>query len=181
MIDKLIEGINGKITAALADVPCFAGSKIFGVAEPILRRKEGKDEWIPAIVQNLPDGDDTYPFVDDDIPIGIYHRILLKSYSQTGNSYGDDLSVSANMKLICWGIRDGAIPTPYDAEALIFKASPDLFVKANTRFERQAVFSDEFKGVQFFLPQTVFLFEIKYVLEYNQSVSCIDLSNLCKN
>jgi hypothetical protein len=47
-------------------------------------------------------------------------------------------------------------------------------------FDRSLVFGNEFRGVQFFLPEVAFLFSIDYNLKYTpRKRECIDLSDLC--
>jgi hypothetical protein len=106
-----------------------------------------------------------------------------KTYASAPKStYGEAqaLSVQANMKLVCWGLRDRVMTTPDRIESFIYASLPAVATPVRSSFDRSLVFSNEFRGVQFFLPEVAFLFSLDYFLKYTPvKRECVDLSDLC--
>ncbi|MDR1595286.1 MAG: hypothetical protein LBS43_12520 [Prevotellaceae bacterium] len=181
MIKDIVHKIDEAIKNRMLTFSCLAGAKFFGVAEPIVRLVDEGEEWFPVVIDN--DGEDRYVFIDDDYPLGIYHHIIGKTYiPAVKNSYGDSqaFTVQADMKLICWGLRNQVRTTADRIESFIYASLPEVAVPVRSSFDRSLVFSNEFRGVQFFLPEVAFLFSVDYYLKYTPARrACIDLSDLC--
>jgi hypothetical protein len=181
MIKDIVNKIDEAIKSKMQTFDCLADSRFFGVAEPVIRLVDEGEEWFPAVIDN--EGEDRYVFVDDDYPLGIYHRIAGKAYIPASKStYGDTqaLTVQANMKLVCWGLRNRVRTTADRIESFIYASLPAIATPVSSSFDRSLVFGNEFRGVQFFLPEVAFLFSIDYYLRYTPARrECIDLSDLC--
>jgi len=186
MIAKKVNIINENITKNLEKLPCLNGFQLYGIAEQVIRRYND-DEWIPFIVDS--DSEDHEVFVDDDFPLGLYHRLLSKTYSMPDrkNQYGDDVvqMVTADMILVCWAFRKyldkkGTIDT---IERIIYSSLNGKEILAlQSNFDRKAVFSGEFSGVPFNLPEDVLLFSMRYRVTYPlTSRECIEIENICNN
>ncbi len=183
MIVEVIAKINEAITAKIADYPCLNGSILHGIAEPILRHDEGSEEYFPVIVDAT--GEDTLVFADDDYPMGIYHRLLSKSYSMppVRKQYGDQTTdvAEVEMMLICWAIRNKVSASVDVLERLIYSAFKSEIKAVSSNFKRTEVFNGEFTGIPFFLPENVMLFSMKYSFKYPaQQRECIEILNFYK-
>jgi hypothetical protein len=182
MISDIAGRIDDAIKGKMQSFDCFANAKFFGIAEPVVRFAGESEEWFPAVIDS--EGEDKYVFVDDDYPLGIYHRIIGKTYVPSQKSqYGDcqSLAIQADMKLVCWGLRNRVRATADRIESFIYAAMPEEATPVRSLFDRSLVFGNEFRGVQFFLSELAFLFSIDYNLKYSpRKKDCIDLSDLCK-
>lgn len=156
MIAKTVNIINEKLSKNLDVFPCMEGYKLYGLAEQVVRRYND-DEWIPLIVDSSSEGHEV--FADDDYPLGLYHRLLAKTYSepQKKNQYGDDIvqTVTADMILVCWVFRKylGENVTADTLERIIYASLYEKTMALQSNFDRRAVFSGEFSGVTFNLPE----------------------------
>jgi hypothetical protein len=181
MIKDAVNRIDEAIKSKMQALDCLSSSVFFGVAEPVVRLVDEDEEWFPVVIDNA--GEDRYVFVDDDYPLGIYHRIVDKTYVPAPKStYGEAqaLSVQANMKLVCWGLRDRVMTTSDRIESFVYASLPEVATPVRSSFDRFLVFSNEFRGVRFFLPEVAFLFSIDYFLRYAPvKRECLDLSDLC--
>jgi hypothetical protein len=181
MIKDFVDKIDEAIKDRMKSFDCLYGAAFFGVAEPVVRLVDEGEEWFPVVIDDA--GEDRYVFVDDDYPLGIYHRIAGKTYVAAPKStYGDTpaLTVQADMKLVCWGLRNRVQTTSDRIESFIYASLPSVATPVRSSFDRSLVFSNEFRGVQFFLPEVAFLFSIDYHLKYTPvRRECVDLSDLC--
>jgi hypothetical protein len=181
-ISEIVQKIDDAIKGKMQGFDCLSDSAFFGIAEPVVRTVKEGEEWFPVVINSK--GEDRYVFIDDDYPLGIYHRIIDKTYvPATKDSYGrkQSFKVRANMKLVCWGLRKRVMTTADRIESFIYASLPEDATPARSSFDRSLVFSNEFRGIQFFVPEVAFLFSIDYYLEYAPSHrECVDLSDLCK-
>jgi len=183
MITKTINEIDELIAKKMEDFPCLLGARFFGLAEPVVRRTNN-DTFFPVVVSA--DGECADVFVDDDFPVGIYHRLLSKQYSPAPKKeqYGDgNIQISVvDIILICWALRDRLNNAPADAlERLIYSCFPNGVKAASSNFDRRNVFAGEFSGVPFNIPEDVVLFSMKYKFAYPATTrDCIEIENFCK-
>ena len=182
MITKTINQIDERIAKQTIKYPCLMGAHFFGLAEPVVRRTND-DAIFPVIIGA--DCECTDVFVDDDFPIGIYHRLLSKQYSPTDKKmqYGDDYIQIAivEMILICWALRDKINASADNLERLIYSCFPNDAKAVSSNFDRRNVFAGEFSGIPFNLPEDVMLFSMKYKFAYPATTrECIEIENFCK-
>jgi hypothetical protein len=175
MITEVVKQINDSLLPSFEDIDV----SIFGIAESILVReddKESDDVYIPSIIDS--DGECHSVFVDDDYKLGIYHRVLGKTYTnQPNKGFGDGsgVLVVADMQLVCWGFSTAV--EAESVEQLIFSKSPEAMRFVSSDFDRKKVFSSEMQGIPFFLPPEVFLFSIKYKVQYKAKRACLEISD----
>lgn len=168
MIREVIKEWNNAIEMQFDD----ANKQIAGLAMPIVVQEESSQLSYPALVSE--DGESNYVFADDNYKLGVYHRLLSKSYQTVpGKGYGDDEAVlmTADMMLVCWGWL--SLEYPERVEQMLYSVSPSSATIVGVNFDRQSVFSAEFKGIPFFLPQEVFLFSIKYKIQARVKKRCL--------
>jgi DNA-binding transcriptional regulator YdaS (Cro superfamily) len=181
MIADIVKTIDGSIIGRLSGYPCLDAAKLFGLAEPVIRRVSS-DEVFPVVVDF--NGEDTEVFADDDFPLGIYHRLISKTYSEpkVNQQYGEQVTqvAAADMVLICWAFR-GKVQTNADVlESLIYSSFQKEIKAGMSSFDRRAVFAGEFSGLPFFLPEDVMLFSMKYKFMYPiTDRDCMDIPNFC--
>ena len=179
-VSDIINSIDDALKKRIDTINCLSDSQFFGLVEPIVRR-EDDDKWFPVVVDNQ--GEDTYVFVDDDFPMGIYHRLIGKSYSvQQGKSFGDNTAmlINVDMLLVCWCFRDKINTTVDVIESMIFASSPKDITPVQSNFDRNNVFLNEFKGIPFFLPEEVFLFSMRYKASYPANKrECLNIETIC--
>jgi hypothetical protein len=181
MIADIVKTIDGAIAGRFANYPCLDAAKFFGLAEPVIRRVSG-DEVFPVVVDF--DGEDTEVFADDDFPVGIYHRLISKTYSEPKikHQYGEQAvqQAVADMILICWVFRNRVRATADVIESLIYSSFQKEIKAGTSSFDRRAVFAGEFSGLPFFLPEDVMLFSMKYRFMYPiTDRDCMDIPNFC--
>jgi hypothetical protein len=161
-VASIINGIDDALKERMRRVDCLSNSQFFGLVEPIVRKEED-DKWFPVIIDNQ--GEDSYVFVDDDYPVGVYHRLLGKSYTVNQKAgFGDNVGMilTVELLLLCWGFRNKINATADAMETMIFASLPNTIIPVQSDFNRNNVFSGEFKNIPFFLPEEVFLFSMKY-------------------
>jgi hypothetical protein len=163
----------------MAAIPCLEGAQLFGLAEPILRT-DSEEQKFPALVDDS--GECQEVFVDDDGPVGIYHRLLSKTYTPSRKQLGDggDVDVVADLLLVCWAFRNKIHANADKLESLIYAALPKNTTPIQTSFDRFSVFAGEFSGVPFFLTEKVMLFSMKYRVVIAQSRrECLNTEDFC--
>ena len=190
MIVKLINKINDKLSKNMEFFPCLDGYKLYGLAEHVLLRDTDSDRWIPYVIDR--NSEDSDVFVDDDIPFGMYHRLLSKNYAfpDRKSGFGDDTLqiVTADMILVCWAFRKymHEESTAESLERIIFTSlytnSDHQIFATNSNFDRKSVFNGEFSGVPFNLPEDVLLFSMRYKIIYPLTTQeCTLIENICKD
>ncbi len=170
-MEDRISNVVGSWNANLQD---FYNQDILvnGLAMPIVVRDEG-DVYYPVIVDVA--GNDRYVFTDDRKDIGIYHKLLTKTYQPNPKaSFGDNTvqTVTADMMLVCWGFMD-KYPKAHEVENRIGLLAPKGVSVKMSNFDRFNVFHQEFGNIPFFLTQKEFLFSIKYQISYQLNKNCI--------
>jgi len=181
MITQIVTKINQLIAEKMEKHPCLSGFCTFGLSETITRRYS-EDEIFPAVVNT--DGESMDVFADDDFPLGIYHRLLSKQYAQTNKKerFGDDYVqlIIADLILVCWAFREKTGATADELETLIYSSMPEHVSMTSSNFDRRSVFSGEFSGIPFNVPEDVMLFSMKYKYVYPvSSRDCTEIHNLC--
>ncbi len=142
-----------------------------GLVTPIVRRDES-DVYFPVIVNA--EGYDKYVFTDDKNDIGVYHKLLTKTYQPNQKaSFGDEVTqrVTAEMILICWGFID-RFPRVHEVESRITSLAPKGVNVRISNFDRINVFQQEFGNIPFFLTNKEFLFSIRYQITYDEKKGC---------
>ena len=181
MITEAITKIDLLIAGKMEKHPCLSGFLFFGLSEAITRRMN--DETVfPVVVSADCESNDV--FVDDDFPGGIYHRLLSKQYlpAPKNAQYGDDkcqLPV-ADMILVCWAFRDKINAAADILEMIVYSGFPNHVTAISSNFDRRSVFSGEFSGIPFNLPEDVMLFSMKYRIAFPATDrNCINIDNFC--
>ncbi|MBN2787420.1 MAG: hypothetical protein JXQ69_03755 [Paludibacteraceae bacterium] len=175
-----ITGAVSAINTLLSSGLCNITNQINGIAEPILvKEDEGDDEkYIPAIIDN--NGECIYPFVEDEYKLGLYHRLLGKTYTHTSNGgFGDGkktLCVS-DLNMIIWGFKSSTL-NQEDFEQYVYSKIAGSVSIQSVNFDRNNIFASEFKGVKFFLPPEVFLISIKYKVQFEMKASCLEINEI---
>jgi len=183
MIAEQVNKINRSIAENLKQLKCLKCYKLFGIAEPFVRR-HNKDKWIPAIIDNESEG--SYVFADDDYQLGLYHRLLSKAYSvEKKRQYGSDIieTITTDMILVCWVFRRnlGKNGTADTFERIVYSSLSNEMLALQSNFDRKSVFANEFQGMEFFLPEDVLLFSMRYRFAYPTQRDCIKIENICKS
>ncbi|MDR2003950.1 MAG: hypothetical protein LBQ74_13035 [Prevotella sp.] len=151
---------------------------MFGLSEPvIIRATDSEDDMTayPAVIDN--DGECQYVFADDNYPFGVYHRLLSSNYSQKKGSGRKDLDVRIDeVLLICWGFRNQVQMDSVTLEnQIIVPSFPTEILIVQTIFDRYAVFNSEFKKIAYNLAPELFLFSVKYRMQYVFDRECIEV------
>lgn len=176
MINTIVGQINTALVAAFGDIPSY----VHGIAEPIIMTSETETDeplFVPMIINGT--GDQIYVFVDDAVQVGIYHRILGKTYErQTAKGYGDSAKVlvKVDMGLVCWGFIPGV--KAEELERFIYSKAPASMQFISTNFDRKQVFNQEMPGVDFMLPPELYLFNIKYRVQYPANNACLEINEI---
>lgn len=186
MIKNVIETINANISKRSEELCECRSPILYGIASPVLIRSDYEEEdqiAYPAIISN--DGECKYVFADDDFSFGLYHRIINRNYSKAKKSFGDsDYDVAIDeVVLICWGFRN-----LLNMDALSFENQiiiPTLPKEAHliqSNFDQFSVFNGEFKNVIYNLIPELFLFSVKYKVQYIYNRECMEIneSNKCQ-
>lgn len=178
-IDSIITSINEALSESLECVPGIA----YGLAEPVIRREDGDTEEsttdvdYPAIIDS--DGECSDVFVDDRYKMGLYHRLISKTYETLANKgFGDKMQniCIADFYLVCWGFRSSLIAE--DVEQFIISKLPEKIKVVTTEFDRKRVFTTEFNGINFFLPPEIFLFSLRYRVQYEVKPPCLEINEI---
>lgn len=184
MIDKVIEAINSNIGNRAEDLCKMNNPVLYGIASPVLIRSdyEGEDQVAyPAIIDN--EGEGKYVFADDDYSFGVYHRIISRNYSQTKKGYGDsnyDIAID-DITLICWGFRNQLNMDALSFEnQIIVPALPKEALIVQSNFDQFSVFNGEFKNVVYNLIPELFLFSVKYKVQYVFNRECMEINEANK-
>ena len=187
MITELINKVNEKLKSNLDLFPCLQCYKLYGLAEQVVLRDSDSERWMPYVIDR--NGEDTDVWVDDDISIGIYHRLISKSYSKADLQIGREIlqEATAEMLLVCWAFRKylNSKSTVETLERLIYSslyANNGNTIAVNSNFDRKSVFNAEFSGVPFNLPEDVLLFSMRYRFYYPiNKKDCEMIPNICKD
>ncbi len=142
-----------------------------GLVTPIVHRDEN-NLYYPVIVNA--EGNDKYVFTDDKKDIGVYHKLLTKTYQPNQKaSFGDQTTqkVTAEMILICWGFID-RYPKAHEVESKVSLLAPKGVNVRVSNFDRFNVFQQEFGNIPFFLKNKEFLFSIRYQIVYDEKKGC---------
>lgn len=184
MIEGIINKINANIVLRSGEL-CNIGNPVrLGLAEPVIVKSEDDDNDMsfPAIIDD--EGECRYVFADDDYPFGVYHRLINRTYSMK-KGYGDkDLDVRTDeIILVCWGFRNLLRMDPISFESqIIVPALPKEGLLIQSNFDRLSVFNNEFKNVDYNLIPELFLFSVKYKVQYTFDRECVEISeeNKCQ-
>lgn len=189
-LENIIESINSNIKEEAFSDKRFAGSKIFGLSEPIIinQSNQNSDRVVPSIISNL--GDAEYITPDDKIPVVVYHHINSNIYTTiTEESFGNgrwqknnsDVSMivmasSAKIKLSASQLETlimaNLIDTISKADLVKYQLKKVFIKIVSSNFNSFAIFANEFKGMKYFLKPEHILFEIKYVIESTFDKRC---------
>lgn len=187
MIEEVVHNINKAIRLRSDELCKENDPLLYGLASPILIRSMDENEdqvVIPAIIDN--DGECQYPFADDDFSFGVYHKLLNRNYTQAKKeSFGDgniDIAID-EVLLLCWGFRDQLRMNAIQFERqVITPCLPSSAMLVQTNFDQFSVFSGEFKNVVYNLTPELFLFSVKYKVQYIFNRECVEINeeNKCQ-
>lgn len=184
MIDNVIVAINSNVSIRSEELCKCKDPILHGIASPVLIRSsyEGEDQVAyPAIIDN--EGECKYVFADDDYSFGLYHRIISRNYSQAKKGYGDtnyDVAID-EIVLICWGFRNQLNMDALSFEnQIIVPALPKEAILIQSNFDQFSVFNGEFKNVVYNLIPELFLFSVKYKVQYVFNRECMEINEANK-
>lgn len=184
MVENIINKINANIISR-SDELCNAQEPLlYGLASPVLIRSVNDEEdqiAYPAIIDD--EGECKYVFADDDYPFGVYHRILSRNYSQTKKGFGDsnyDVAID-DLLLVCWGFRNLLQMDSISFERqIIIPSLPNEALLLQSNFDQFAVFNTEFKNIVYNLIPELFLFSVKYKVQYTFIRECLEINEINK-
>ncbi len=177
-LTDIIGDINNNIQQKASVLWPLKQPSIFGLSEPVLIRSTDSDEdrtAYPAVIDN--DGECRYVFADDNYPFGVYHRLLSSNYSQKKGFGKKDLDVRIDeVLLICWGFRNQIQmdSVTFENQIIIPSLSAEILI-TQTIFDRYSVFNGEFKKITYNLIPELFLFSVKYKMQYVFDRECIEV------
>jgi len=185
MIEEVIDGINQNILFRAEEL-CKQGNPMLnGLAEPILIKSEYENEdksGYPAIIDN--EGECKYVFADDNYSFGIYHRLVNRAYTVI-KGYGDtnrDARID-EIILVCWGFRNQLEMNSVSFEnQIIVPSLPKEAILVQSNFDQFSVYNNEFKNIIYNLIPELFLFSVKYKVQYIFDRECMEISeeNKCQ-
>lgn len=179
LLRSFLKKINENIEGILPE------TKVFGLAQSIVRSAGEGTETLPGVVAK--DGEIEYVGIDDVNAIRIYHKIntLTSSRIATKEGYGDELNDVVNlyqMSMIVWIDHKRTKLHPEDLFLFLqanipdgIKASPYkrvLISVTSVNFNSRAVFTAEYAGVDFRLPENKSLFQLNYNIESTFAKNC---------
>lgn len=178
---KFIEKLNDSILDLSSK---FLGSRIFGIAQSIIRGTSEKSELLPALVDL--NGEATYIGVDDASPLTVYHKANSIAVSEkSGSGYGDNRaykSFTYSNALIVFMDRKVLGMLPEELVLFIQANFPDNikidnYKSVNMRMQNiilnsQQVFASEYQNVDYRIPPRFSLFAINYQIESVFDKSC---------
>jgi hypothetical protein len=173
------DGVNdGIVTGILSKDTKFSGYKIFGIAELVTAEKQ----TFPSVF--LKDG--VYAGIDDRYPVIIYHRVNQVSISEPGFGYGNvrsnTMQAAFSMVMVVYLDKKVTCITSDEFLLLLLTSIPeglnvedfqDVKIKIGSAvLNQQAVFQNEYKGVQFFLKPESSLLSVSYTIEGRFKKGC---------
>ncbi|MDR1221338.1 MAG: hypothetical protein LBL07_00460 [Tannerella sp.] len=172
-LEKTVEKINETIVRQLR---CKTGNEFpvrtFGIAFPVQIMDGDTESSIPAIVLN--DGECHYVFSDDDYPVGLYHRLVSKSYAKA-KGYGDgDLDIETDdVSLIVWGFSNRLNMSPVEFEReIVIPSIPKSAVLVSSDFDSHRVIGGEFRNVNYVNRPEEFILSVKYRIQFKFDRIC---------
>ena len=172
MIEQYINDFNAALVANIGNKLEYL---IKGIAEPVYVM-DNEEKVFPAIIEN---GEDQYPFIDDEYHFGIYHKVNKKTYTnEPAKGFGDEPKIKATVdcSLIGWGFLSTL--TANELESFIIANSPTDIIIVSTDFDKKRVFNSEFAKIDFFIPETCFLFKMEYRVTYTVNKKCIEINQI---
>lgn len=174
VLDNTIEAINNAIVDRLSDIG--VSYSLFGLCSPVITKSFDDEDGrtIPALVDITGEGD--YPFIDDRVPFGAYHRLSSKNYATVKGYGGGNKDVEVcDLYMVCWGSSALLNMRAEEVERTILIPSIPAAAKlVQTNFDPASVFATEFKGVPFNVPSNLFLFSLRYRIQYVFERNCIN-------
>ena len=155
----------------------FAGSRVFGLAQSIIRDVSGGQELIPALVDK--EGESKYIGIDDAAPLTIYHKANSIGVTDKSNSgYGDARSHKVDTyfnSMIVFMDRKATNLLPDELLLFIQANLPDEikitnYKSVNIRIQNiilnsQQVLASEYQNTEYKIPPRFSLFAINYQIE----------------
>lgn len=167
-----------KINDGLSEMASkFTGSRVFGLAQSIIRQSGDNTQLLPTIVDLS--GEGTYIGVDDAAPLTIYHKSNSIAVSEKqGSGYGDNRSnktYTYSNALVVFMDRKALGMLPDELILFIQANLPDSlkignYKSVNVRMQNiilnsQQVFASEYQNVDYRIPPRFSLFAINYQIE----------------
>ena len=160
------------------------GSKVFGLAQLVIRTSGTVQEILPGIVDLK--GDIQYAGLDDVSSMRIYHRNTgITTAIATGKGFGDagnDLINTYQMSMVVFSDQQKVKKFP-DELFLYLQANIPEFIKlepyktiaikiGSVILDSKTVFDKEYAGTDFKLPAEKNLFQINYTIESTFKKGC---------
>lgn len=171
-VSEIIEITNEAIRAKCMNIDVM----ISGLAQPVYVVDRESEREFPAV---LIDGEDYHVFIDDDYCFGLYHKLNGKAYeTDYKQGYGSQPKevVKHDLSLICWGFTRFAAAE--SVERMFVSAMGKNVQVVKTDFDKKRVFSSEFGGVAFHIPEDVFLFKMNYIVKTDFKRECLELDEV---
>lgn len=176
-----ISSINDRIKG-LTDK--WAGSRVFGLAQSMIRDTSGGQELIPAMVDK--EGEGKYIGFDDTAPMTIYHKansitVTEKANTGYGNARSNIANTYANSMIV---FMDRKVTGLLPDEFLLFVQANladdikvDNYKSVNLRIQNiilnsQQVLASEYQNTEYKIPPRFSLFAINYQIESVFDKSC---------
>lgn len=162
----------------------FTGSRVFGLAQSMIRETSGGLELIPALVDK--EGEGKYIGIDDTAPITIYHKsnsitVTDKPNSGVGDSRAHKVDTYSN-SMIVFMDRKATCLLPDEFLLFIQANLPDEikiqnYKSVNIRLQNiilnsQQVLASEYQNTEYKIPPRFSLFAINYQIESVFDKSC---------
>lgn len=183
-LGDIVSSINEALKVKLTAYPkSFYG----GLAYPIVRKKEGSEEVLPAIISDS--GEGKVLSFDDINELAVYHKLVSSSYTQNkGQSYGDgytSFNHNYEIDIVVMADRRRVEVAPDVLEMAIASNIPDSsniqwvnyisIYPVSANHNSRSLFSQEFQGVKYYLKPEHILFSIRYRVELKYVKGCISL------
>lgn len=180
-IDALLCLLNDRLKVANVN---YAGGQYYGIAYPVSRTWEGKQQVFPTVIQGE---EPKFIAIDDAYPITVYHRILGKTFTQ---GQFDDQIANVQMSLVVFGVQKRLKQFAEEVESQLISIFPDSFTQeeiqpfegilgvrfrlSSTVFDPMVLFQREYRGVEYPVSSEFVYFAINYNIEIRFKKGCLD-------
>lgn len=189
LLSNIVANVNAQIQAKLSGQE-FQMAQYNGITIPITKTlKDNKTSQFPAV--RIPNSKDAKAVVlDDKYNLITYHKLISNAYSVVEDEdYGDDFSIIrqvTTMQLVVWAQASKiGFLVEHELESFIsgaifgtMKLKPfmDIFITpTSTNYDKNALFNQEFKGVDNILQNDHLYFSITYVVESRFAKECFSI------
>ena len=164
MIKDIIQTINNGLTTAKGS----GEIRINGLCQTVF----SEEKEAPFIVEN---GEDEYPYIDDDYDMGLFHRINNKTYSNISvGGFGDNYKTICTADISCYIWGKERVLSAEDAENWFIKNTPSNVQIISTNFNKKQNFDAEFKGYDYDISEDYFFIKITYKVDFKINRECLN-------